>query len=102
MKGHYLTQEDLIIRQHILDLMCRYETSWNEEQFYEFGIGINFDLLESLKEDGLVEWKGNHLKITEKGKPFVRNVCMAFDVRLWNSKLNADKLENNQLFSKIA
>lgn len=102
LRGHYLTKEDLVIRQHILDLMCRYETSWNEEQFYEFGFGINFDLLETLKQDGLVEWKGSHLKITEKGKPFVRNVCMAFDVRLWNSKLNKEKTENKPMFSKIA
>lgn len=102
LRGHYLTKEDLVIRQHILDLMCRYETSWNEEEFYQFGFGINFDLLETLKQDGLVEWKGNHLKITEKGKPFVRNVCMAFDVRLWNSKLNQEKAENKPMFSKIA
>ncbi len=102
LRGHYLTKEDLVIRQHILDLMCRYETSWNEEQFYEFGFGINFDLLESLKQDGLIEWKANNLKITEKGKPFVRNVCMAFDVRLWNSKLNKEKVENKPMFSKIA
>ena len=102
LRGHYLTKEDLVIRQHILYLMCRYETSWNEEEFYQFGFGINFDLLETLKQDGLVEWKGNHLKITEKGKPFVRNVCMAFDVRLWNSKLNQEKAENKPMFSKIA
>ena len=24
-KGHYHTEEDLIVRQHILNLMCRYE-----------------------------------------------------------------------------
>ncbi|WP_338766681.1 oxygen-independent coproporphyrinogen III oxidase [Bernardetia sp. ABR2-2B] len=102
LRGHYLTKEDLVIRQHILDLMCRYETSWNEEEFYGFGLGINFDLLESLKQDSLVEWKGNHLRITEKGKPFVRNVCMAFDVRLWNSKLNKENAENKPMFSKNA
>src|SRR5690606_3437435 len=28
-RGHILTREDLIIRQHILNLMCRFETEWN-------------------------------------------------------------------------
>jgi len=28
-KGHLLTSEDLIIRKHILDIMCKGETKWN-------------------------------------------------------------------------
>ncbi len=27
-KGHVLNREDLVIRQHILNLMCSFETSW--------------------------------------------------------------------------
>ena len=28
-RGHILTAEDVIIRQHILNLMCKFETSWH-------------------------------------------------------------------------
>lgn len=31
MRGHILTTEDLIIRKHILNLMCRFETSWKSD-----------------------------------------------------------------------
>jgi hypothetical protein len=35
-----------------------------------------------MEADGLVEMKTRSLKITEKGRPFVRNICMAFDLKL--------------------
>ena len=31
-RGHILTNEDLVIRKHILNLMCQFETSWEKEQ----------------------------------------------------------------------
>jgi len=81
-RGHLLTDEDLVIRKHILNLMCRLSTSWNDtaETFVELP-----DVLINLKEmetDGLLEFGKNNIQVTEKGKPFVRNICMAFDLRL--------------------
>jgi oxygen-independent coproporphyrinogen-3 oxidase len=81
-RGHLLTKEDLIIRKHILNLMCHFYTTWDETagRFNELP-----DVLLNLKEmelDGLIELSGNTLNVTEKGKPFVRNICMAFDLRL--------------------
>ena len=38
--------------------------------------------LEEMEYDGLIEIKEYKISITEKGKPFVRNVCMAFDLHL--------------------
>ena len=35
-----------------------------------------------MEADGLLEWGDHHLLVTEKGKPFVRNICMRFDARL--------------------
>ena len=29
-RGHRLSSEDLIIRKHILNIMCHFETSWKE------------------------------------------------------------------------
>jgi oxygen-independent coproporphyrinogen-3 oxidase len=81
-RGHLLTQEDLIIRQHILNLMCQFETSWRDsENYFEEIPEILFQLRE-MEQDGLLEIKDNKLIVTDKGKPYVRNICMAFDLLL--------------------
>lgn len=80
-KGHILNEEDLKIRKHILDLMCRLETSWDMQT----GFPEIEDAMEKLKEmeaDGLVELFDNQIKITEKGRAFTRNVAMTFDLRM--------------------
>jgi oxygen-independent coproporphyrinogen-3 oxidase len=33
-------------------------------------------------KDGLVVINGNGLKLVDEARPYVRNVCMAFDLRL--------------------
>lgn len=81
-RGHVLTEEDLIIRRHILNLMCQFSTSWNDKTLYFNELPKVLDSLEEMKEDGLVNIQENTISVTEKGKPFVRNICMAFDLRL--------------------
>lgn len=39
-----------------------------------------------MREDGLLELNNKTLYVTEKGKAFVRNCCMAFDLRLLRNK----------------
>ncbi|MCC8424909.1 oxygen-independent coproporphyrinogen III oxidase [Mucilaginibacter sp. UR6-11] len=92
-KGHVLTGEDLIIRKHILNIMCREATAWNHHTEPCPAIFEAIDRLQPLADDGLIELNSWGLKVTEKGKPFLRNICMALDQRLW-----ADK-PNTQLFS---
>ena len=84
-KGHILTKEDLIIRQHILNLMCHLKTEWNSlAELPE--LPQILDRLTEMENDGLLKRKENKLEITEKGRPFVRNICMAFDLRLQENK----------------
>ncbi|MDR6301565.1 oxygen-independent coproporphyrinogen III oxidase [Mesonia maritima] len=84
-KGHILTEEDLIIRQHILNLMCHLKTEWNSlAELPE--LPQILDRLTEMENDGLLKRKENKLEITEKGRPFVRNICMAFDLRLQENK----------------
>ena len=84
-RGHLLTENDLIIRKHILNLMCNLETSWD--------IGpashIKNDIIERLStiiEDGLIELTEDKITVKEEGRMFVRNICMAFDLRLIENK----------------
>lgn len=81
-RGHLLTQEDLIIRQHILNLMCRFKTSWADKQLYFDALPDALIQLKEMENDGLIILYTNSIEITENGRPFVRNVCMAFDVLL--------------------
>ncbi len=81
-RGHILTDEDLVIRRHILNLMCCFETNWRDKNLYFNELP---DVLISLKEmeyDNLLDVGNDYIKVTEKGKAFVRNICMAFDMRL--------------------
>ncbi|MDB4293284.1 oxygen-independent coproporphyrinogen III oxidase [Maribacter sp.] len=92
-KGHILTDEDQIIRRHILNLMCRFETTWGKWKLHFSEIEEVVARLHEMESDGLVTITENKIKITEKGKPFVRNICMAFDLLLQR------KAPETQLFS---
>ncbi|TDR30762.1 oxygen-independent coproporphyrinogen III oxidase [Hydromonas duriensis] len=82
MRGHLLTQEDLIIRRHILNLMCRLHTGWRDESMQFTALNDTLSRLTEMQNDGLLHIDDNSLTITELGRPFVRNVCMAFDLRM--------------------
>lgn len=62
--------------------MCNFETSWDnaEMQFQELE-QVKKSLVE-MEQDELLMFTNHGVKVTEKGKPFVRNICMAFDLRL--------------------
>jgi oxygen-independent coproporphyrinogen-3 oxidase len=81
-RGHILTEEDQIIRRHILNLMCRFKTSWSDFKLYIPEMDNILKRLREMEQDGIVEITKGSLLITEKGRPFVRNVCMAFDLPL--------------------
>ncbi|GAA4275440.1 oxygen-independent coproporphyrinogen III oxidase [Aquimarina mytili] len=85
-RGHMLTQEDEIIRKHILNLMCHFETNWKDDELYFKELPEVIENLRELEADNLLEIQEDSLKITDKGRAFVRNVCMAFDLRLQRNK----------------
>ena len=82
VKGHILNQEDLIIRKHILNLMCHFQTVWTLTDLYFDELPQVLEDLQEMEEDGLLVRSDGQLTITSKGQPFVRNVCMAFDLHL--------------------
>lgn len=81
-RGHILNGEDLKIRKHILNLMCQFSTSWDNAENYFTELTEIVKELSEMETDGLVVLSNKSIKITEKGKPFVRNICMALDLRL--------------------
>lgn len=85
-KGHLLSQEDLVVRKHILNLMCQLETSWEDEAMRFENLEGNLLLLNELIADNLVIKRGFSVAIPEHARPFLRNVCMAFDVHLQRNK----------------
>src|SRR5215203_2431102 len=82
IRGHRLTHEDLVLRRHILSLMTRYETDLASAEGYTPFLGEVADRLEGLIDDGLVQMEGGLCRVTAAGRPFLRNICMAFDARL--------------------
>ena len=80
-RGHILSNEDLVIRKHILNLMCRLKTSWATADEYFKELPEVLSKLREMEADGLVIFSETGLTIPEKGRPFVRNICMAFDLR---------------------
>lgn len=78
-RGHILNEEDLQIREQILNVMCNFKTEFKGES-EQFEVIKN--RLSDLHADGLVTIDGQKVIVTEKGIPFVRNICMAFDLKM--------------------
>ena len=94
LKGHLLSPEDQILRKHILNIMCRYETYWPHTADQTAFLAEAKDRLKLLARDGLIELEQQGLRVTNNGRPFIRNICMALDGRYW------DKKPGGQLFSQ--
>ncbi len=75
-RGHVLAQRDLLLREAVLDLMCRFHTDlasigWTSSRTQE--------ALQDLERDGIVQLDRTRVNVTRSGRAFVRNVCMAID-----------------------
>lgn len=85
-KGHILTEEDLIIRRHILNIMCHLQTSWRENHLKLSQIDAIIESLSETVKDNIININDNTLVVSENSRAFIRNVCMSFDVRLHKSR----------------
>lgn len=92
-RGHILSEEDLIIRKHILNLMCQFKTSWETDNLYFKELPDVLIKLKEMEADELINMDSGYVEVTRKGRPYVRNVCMAFDLLLQR------KQPNTKLFS---
>ena len=92
--GHLLSEEDLIIRKNILDLMCRNNTTIDKNTFDIQSFSAIKNELKKLEEDGLVKTTNDSISVTEKGNLFIRNISSILD-----SRMRRKKAEGN-VFSK--
>lgn len=94
IRGHELNEEDLLIRRHLLNLMCLGTTTFTPSERFIPVIEQGFIRLQEMQADGLVDCDALGVTLTEAGKPYLRNASMAFDARLWRAKPEVE------LFSK--
>ncbi|BDD08683.1 coproporphyrinogen-III oxidase [Fulvitalea axinellae] len=94
-RGHFLSKEDSVIREAILELICHNTLALTPE-IKETLDKAAWDQLEVFKKEGIITLEPERVSLTELGLPFIRNVCTVFDARLRRKKISEDK----PIFSK--
>src|SRR6185369_16219450 len=86
-KAYFMTADDKVRREAIMQLMCNLGLSY-ETLSRKFGIHAadyfraEIDSLTDLEADGLVRRKVTGIDVTELGRLFIRNIAMRFDADL--------------------
>lgn len=92
-KGHMLTDEDLLLRQCILEISCKGKLS--QDLLTQVMDRSILDHLIEMEKEGILYLDDNGLRVTTAGEPFIRNICKVFDQRM-------NREENQlQVFSKV-
>lgn len=86
-KGHLLSEEDLYIRKHILDICCQQTTELSSAPHSLHANGC-MDRLADLEEDGLLHMDGLRVTVTPTGRRFLRNICAALDIRMHEKQIH--------------
>jgi oxygen-independent coproporphyrinogen III oxidase len=94
LKGHLLTDEDLVRKTAILAIACRGTLTWNRELTLLLDKDA-WDRLSQMEAEGLLVLSPLGLQVTPTGKAFIRNICMVFD-----QKLRGQTPAGNPIFSK--
>jgi len=93
-KGHFLTEEDLLLKEAILNLACKGELDLTDELLANLDADALVEL-KQMQEEQLIVFNSDQIEITALGKAFVRNICTRFD-----KKLRAKANTGEQVFSK--
>lgn len=91
VKGHTMSERDLLIRQAILQITC--QGRLNNEVLSQLMSPDVAGILAQMEMEGILYIDEFGLQITTQGAPFVRNVCNVFDERMTGHRIQ-------QLFSK--
>jgi oxygen-independent coproporphyrinogen-3 oxidase len=91
VRGFHLSQDDLIRKDAINQLICHFELNFNMlNEKYDINVVEYFsEELEALKimvNDGLVEIGEGTVKVLDAGRLLIRRICMVFDAYLKSDK----------------
>ncbi|WP_448526386.1 oxygen-independent coproporphyrinogen III oxidase [Parathermosynechococcus lividus] len=90
-RGVRLSQDDLIRRTVIMELMCQFQLSVQDlEAKYHLGFDLDFNdyfapvlpQLDALEADGLLKRSGDGIEVTPSGRLLIRNIAAVFDAYL--------------------
>ncbi|MBN8825883.1 MULTISPECIES: oxygen-independent coproporphyrinogen III oxidase [unclassified Spirosoma] len=82
LRGHVLDDQDQFLRRQILNIMCKGKTNWHLGNWSKREWEALEARLEAFWLDGLIDYTAEGLQVRPEGRPFLRNICMAFDERL--------------------
>ncbi|WP_304238726.1 oxygen-independent coproporphyrinogen III oxidase [Jiulongibacter sediminis] len=80
VKGHLLTEKEVLAREIIEDIMCNFHTK-RLDVFADDNPEI-YGELRAMEQDGILTFNQSDLWVKEPGKAFVRNIAMLFDEHL--------------------
>ncbi|MCB1320042.1 MAG: oxygen-independent coproporphyrinogen III oxidase, partial [Leptospiraceae bacterium] len=80
-RGHMLSPEDLRVRRLILDVA----TTWRVKLPADLSADVRAYLSE-MEADNLIVFEGDQMRVTDVGRPFLRNICMGLDLRFRRNK----------------
>lgn len=80
-KGHISSEDDLLISDLIMELICNLRTEipyqvWNRLP------EISLQKLHEMEIEGILSVENHEVRISDLGKAFIRNVCSLFDLRM--------------------
>ncbi len=84
VRGFLLSHDDLVRRELLLELFCNFHVdlaAWSQrfDLKAEDYLADDFARLEPLVQDGLLRLSPEAIEVTDTGRFFIRNICMAFD-----------------------
>ncbi len=78
-KGHILNQTEKQLRKHLLNLLCYFETSWEDDDDIIIEMMNNNPLWDAILNDNLAIIENKKIKALGNGKLITRNICYALD-----------------------
>jgi len=83
-RGVEIDTDDLIRRDVIMQLICHFNLNYSiieakhNIKFSQY-FANELENLVAMSEDGLIEMTKQSIKVTDKGRLLIRNICMSFD-----------------------
>jgi oxygen-independent coproporphyrinogen-3 oxidase len=83
-RGLVLSAEDKLRREVIMQIICKLALEFTDiEDKFKINFCAHFEhalaKLKPMADDGLIKLDTHSIRVTERGRPMIRNICMAFD-----------------------